>query len=255
MAELVKFTSTRLNGTGKAGLLKPDSLGYYETVIGGLDVFNSAGEFYTMEGASALFEKSSSFMRRVESGCLKAETGHPKRLPGMTNDDYLERIMRIEETNVCAHIAEIWLDPNFGRNRPELKNPKMVAIMAKIKPAGPNGPALAAAFENPRENVCFSIRALTKDYYQRGQVYRVLNTIFTFDWVTEPGINAARKWNSPALESLDETFVSRRSIENVADLIRSDGASLESSRMMVQEALEAFKITPLGLSKTKLSDW
>lgn len=255
MAELVKFTATKLQGTGKAGLLKPDSLGYYETVIGGLDVFNSAGEFYTLEGASALFEKSSSFIRRVESGCLKAEVGHPKRLPGMTSDDYLTRIMQIEETNVCAHFAEIWLDPNFGRNHPELKNPKMVAIMAKVKPAGPKGDALAAAFENPRENVCFSIRALTKDFVNRGQVYRVLNTIFTFDWVTEPGINAARKWNSPALESLEESFVSRRELESAVRHIQNDTGALESSRLIASEALEAFNFAHKVQSKPKLADW
>ncbi len=255
MTQAVKFTATKLVGTGKAGVLKPDANGYYEMVIGGLNTFNSAGEYYTLEGAQALFESSSAFMRRVQSGCLKGEVGHPKKQSGWTIDEYLGRIMQIEETNVCCHFAEIWLDPNYGRNNPDIKNPNMVAIMAKFKPAGPQGNALREALENGLENVCFSIRALTRDHMDRGQVFRVLNTIFTFDWVTEPGINSARKWNSPALESLVESFVTFNELETAVEHICHDVAAMESSRLMANEALESFKFNFKESYKPNLVNW
>lgn len=181
MAAQIKFTSTKLNSSRKEGLLKPDSDGYYELIIGGLNTYNSVGEYYTADGARALFEQSSSFMRRIKNGCLKGESGHPKKLPGMSADDYIRRVLTIEETNVCCHFKEIWLDESFGRQNPQYRNNALVAVKAKIKPSGPRGEALRASLENKNENVCFSIRAFTKDYYQRGQTIRVLDQIVTWD--------------------------------------------------------------------------
>jgi hypothetical protein len=178
----VKFTATKLASKGKAGILKPDDDGYYTLVIGGLNLFNSVGEYYTADGARQLFEQSSTFMRRIKNGCLKGEMGHPKRLPGMSMDDYLRRIMTIEETNVCCHFKEIWLDEQYGKNHPEFKNPSMIAIMAKLKPTGPKGPSLQKSLDNPNENVCFSIRAFTKDYAVRGVINRVLDQVYSWDF-------------------------------------------------------------------------
>lgn len=241
MADIIKFTSTALSGTGKKGILKPDENGYYELVIGGLNAFNSVGEYYTLEGAAQLFESSSPFMRRIRSGCLKGEVGHPKKLPGMTMDDYMRRIMSIEETNTCAHFSDIWLDTSYGRNNPDAKNQNLVAIVAKVKPAGAKGQALEDALNNPKEDVCFSIRALTKDYMHRGQTNRVLNTIFTFDWVTEPGIHIARKYKTPGLESLMDSFVSYRDIKAAVESICDDPIAIESSKQMAVETLNAFE--------------
>ena len=154
----VRFTSTRLVGTGKKGIIKPDETGYYTFPMGGLNAFNSAGEYYTLEGAVELFRESSILMRRMDKGYLKSELGHPKKIPGMSDDQYLERIMTIEETNVVAHIKELWLDHDFGIKNPQFKNPALVAIMGKIRPSGPHGPALEASIQNPCENVGFSIQ-------------------------------------------------------------------------------------------------
>ncbi len=198
----VMFSCTALQGTNKRGALTADEDGYYTVVLGGLNVYNSAGAYYPLDKAKALFEESSVFMRRVKSGCLKSECGHPKKSPAMTMRDYLNRIMQVEETNVCCHIAEVWLDHD---NVKDENGRTVVAIMGKIRPSGPRGEALKDALENGRENVCFSIRSLTDDRIEGGVLTKHIKTILTFDWVTEPGISFAKKYHSPALESLTET--------------------------------------------------
>jgi len=229
---MIKFTATALP-PGKKGVLTPDASGYYEMVVGGLNVFNSVGEYYTYDGAVELFKSSSSFMRRVTSGCLKGEVGHPKRLPGMSMDDYLRRILTIEETNVCCHFKEVWLDESYGKNNPKFNNPNLVAIMAKIKPSGPKGDYLRQAFENGSENVCFSIRALTKDYYQRGQTIRVLDQIVCWDNVVEPGIAIAKKWESPALECYEDIVVDKITIDKV--IASEELVATEDSKQLIKE--------------------
>lgn len=244
MASVVKFTATKLASTGKQGILKPDADGYYTMPIGALNAFNSAGEYYTLNGAKELFEQSSIFMRRIKNGCLKGETGHPKRLPGMSMDDYINRILTIDEKNVCCHFKEVWLDEQFGANNPEFKNPRMVAIMGKVKPTGPHAASLKASFDNPSENVCFSIRALTRDYYERGQTYRVLTSIVTWDNVNEPGLSNATKWSSPALESIGEQTIIRRNLESLVQNV-DENIVMESTKELAAEALSRSFIEPV----------
>lgn len=236
----IKFTATKLANTGKKGILKPDENGYYTMVIGGLNTFNSVGEYYTLEGAKELFEASSSLMRNIQSGSLKGELGHPKKLPGMSTDEYIKRVLTVEETNISHHIKEVWLDESFGRQHPELKNPTLVAIMAKVRPSGIKASALQTALESPDENVWFSIRALTQDYYNRGQTFRVLKTIVTWDHVHYGGISTANKWQSPALESLEELPVSLKSLERVLEDSMQDVA-MESSRLILTEGIERMR--------------
>ena len=185
----VRFTCSVLNGTGKAGKLPRDEFGYYTQPIGGLNVFNSAGDYYPYESAKHLFQSSSAFMRRINSGCLKSEEGHPKPLPGQSMESFAQRVMSIDEKNVCAHIAEVYLDFDNVKD----KNGKpIIAIMGKVKPSGPYGAALEESFNNPKEEVCFSIRAFTDDVRIAGIKQRNLLEVVTFDHVTEPGISSAR---------------------------------------------------------------
>jgi hypothetical protein len=237
----IKFVSTKLNNAGKKGVLTPDSDGYYELIIGGLNVFNSAGEFYLLNGAEALFTESSTFMRRVKNGCLRGELGHPKKPPGMTDKAYLDRIYTIDESNICCHFKEVWLDVEYGKKNPELKNPQLVAIMAKLKPSGPKGSSLKESLDNPDENVCFSIRALTRDFYQRGVNNRVLDTIVTFDNVNEGGIHVANKWQAPALENLVEGVVTREIIEDIIHNYKTSGVATESNMALAVESLKSFE--------------
>lgn len=250
--DTIRFTATKLVAKGKQGILKPDADGYYDLVIGGLNVFNSAQQYYTLKGASALFEQSSQFMRRVKNGVLKGELGHPKRTGMMrdrlgretafrlTDDEFVERVLRIEETNTCCHFKEIYLDTNFGKDNPDIKNKDAVAIHGLVKPAGPQAIALKEALENKDENVCFSIRALTRDYYERGVLNRVLERIVTWDFILEPGIHYANKWDTPALESISETIITERMVDRLIKRQMQSGIATEDSISMALEMKQLF---------------
>lgn len=238
----IKFVATKLNGTGKTGKLTPDANGYYTLPLGGLNIYNSMGEYYTAEGAKQLFEQSSALMRRISSGNLKGENGHPKPLPGMKEQEYFNRVMTVEETNVSHHIRAVYLDESFGKNNPQFKNPGLIGIIGEVKPAGPHASALQASFENVDENVCFSIRALSRDYFENRQKYKVLQSILTWDWVTEPGLASATKWDSPALEGFAlESFTDQLLTERILTQIIENTpmcVTMESGLNMAKEALQ-----------------
>lgn len=210
MANSIRFACTALAGVNKVGTLKRDANGYYEVVVGALNVFNSVGQFYVYEQAKELFEESSHFMRRVRRGVLRGELGHPKPLPGMTGDQFAQRCLSIYEDNVSCHHKEIFLD--FDRVKDEKGNP-VIAIISRMLPSGPHGAALQRSLENPDENVCFSIRAFTDDFREHGVTKRILRTIVTWDQVNEPGLSAAEKFKSPALEGMFEQTFSRGEME------------------------------------------
>ena len=215
----VKFSETIFAAQGKEGRLQgPDSDGYYTLVIGGLNCYNSAGEYYVADGVVEMFQESSHFMRRIKNGALFSEVGHPRKSPGMSHMDFYRRIVDIDEKNVCAHIGEVTLDFSYGRNNAWLKNPDFIAIIGKVKPAGPHAQALERSLQNPKQNTAFSVRGLTDNAEVRGRVERKLTQIVTFDHVNEPGIAAACKAHSPGLESL--TVVSQNDVTIQTDLLR-----------------------------------
>lgn len=222
----VSYGCTALVGTGKKGLLRPDSDGYYTIPVGGLNMHNASGAYYPLAPARQLFEASSSLQRRIKNGCLKGECGHPRKVPGMNMRDFMTRVLDIYEPNVCCHFRRLWLEADSVKDR---NGRYIVAIMAELKPSGPMGPALKEALENPSENVCFSIRSLTNDQVSGGKLVKNLKTIITFDWVTEPGIHTADRWHAPGLESFDETQVDLLQLAAMRDRQHQAGVSLESS--------------------------
>lgn len=234
----VKFTATKLEALGKKGVLTPDANGYYELVIGGLNVLNSAGEYYTLDKAKELFEESSVFMRRVKSGNLRGEMGHPKKQPSQTMNDFFSRILSIDENNVCCHFSEVWLDENYGKNNPQFNNPNLVAIMAKVKPSGPKGHILEQSLKNCKENTCFSIRALTRDFMVHGKTHRVLQQIVCWDYVNEPGIMVANKYDSPALETVSDIQLTESIVDRAIE--HSTMASMEDTKILLKEAKKMF---------------
>lgn len=236
----IMFTCTSLNGTNKAGILPVDENGYRTMAVGGLNVYNSAGIWYTAEGAKQLFNESSQLKRRIKRGVLRAEVGHPKQGDRQSMDSYMQRILTIEETNVCAHFSDIWLDfDNYtGPEGP------IVAIMAKVCPGGPKADALERSFNNPKENVCFSIRALSQDTYINRKAARVLKNIVTFDYVNEPGISIAEKYKSPTLEQYEELIVPRMVMERAVGT-QVGQIALESISLTSEELFASFGWEPL----------
>lgn len=259
--EVVKFTGTVYADKQKKGVLTPDTDGYYTLVVGALNTFNSAGEYYTAQGAVELFENSSQLMRRIKNGALYAELGHPKKTPGLSNDQFYCRVISIEETNICAHLAEVWLDFEFGKKNPDLNNPNLIGILAKVKPAGPKAQSLQLALENPKQNAAFSIRGLTENKYVNGRTERRLTNIVTWDFVTEPGLNVADKVYSPALEQaisvegmtheVMDTVVDKEALKRILTTsIQTIG--MESNRDMYKDILKS--ITPKSTVK-RLAGW
>lgn len=232
----VTYQCTALVGTNKAGKISPDEDGYYTLVVGGLNAFNSGGAFYPVGPAKSLFDSSSSFQRRIENGNCKGECGHPKPTPGQSNRDFLQRVLQIEETRVSCHFRKIWLEDQGVK---DAQGRNIIAIMAELKPSGPMGPALKESLDNPHENVCFSIRSLTSDrVVPAGYLEKNIRQIVAFDWVTEPGISAAHKYNAPALESFNETIMSPEHLDSIETQYQSTGVSVENSGLSgLREAL------------------
>ena len=215
MTSSVLFECTSLKGTGKTGVLKPDADGRYEIVVGGLNVLNSAGEWYSGSNeVLKLFENSGALMRRVKRGVLKGENGHPKWLPGMSENAFINRIFQIEEKNVCCLHTEFYLD--FDRIKDPTTGKPIIAIISKVLPSGPLAPMMKAAFEQKYENVCFSVRGFTRNERVRGRTVRTFEEIVTFDYVTEPGIAFAEKYKSPSLERMEERTITKAQLTKIA---------------------------------------
>ena len=258
---VVKFTETVFTENGKKGIMTPDSDGYYTVVVGALNSYNSAGEFYTAEGAVDLFQQSSQLMRRIKNGALYSELGHPKKAPGMSMDEFYCRVISIEETNVCGHFSEINLDLDFGKKNPHLRSPNLIAITAKVKPAGHKATALQLALENPKQNAAFSVRGLTDNKSVGGRTERRLTNIITFDFVTEPGISVADKISSPSLESIDskcvqareltDTLVDKETLRRVLERSMNH-VGMESGREMFNDILKTINVSPRS---NQLSKW
>lgn len=245
-----QFTCSILKDINKSGKLVPDSEGYYDIVLGGLNAYNNRGSYYPYKDASTdysaekIFSNSSDFMRRVSSGKLYAEQGHPKRKPGETFNSFLERIFSIDEKNICAHIKKVWLDMDYGKNNPSQGNKSLIAIMGKITPSGPNSESFKKSLDNPSENVSFSIRAVTDDYYDKGTKVRLLNSIITFDRVTEGGISIADKYSTPAMEGFQDVNLEVKAIEDV--LTNKDmSITTEDSEAILHEVLEDLKLNKI----------
>lgn len=235
MSQRATFSCTALMGTNKAGLLKPDENGYYTVVLGALDTYNSAGDFYPFESAKELFKESSSLMRRIKNGACRAEYGHPKKVPGMTDREFLSRILTIHEDKVCCHIKEVTIDSNSVKGA---DGKPVLAIIGKIKPSGPYGQVLKEQLENKDENVCFSIRSLTRDVFD-GRVNRKnLMQVICWDYVNEPGIAVANKYQSPSLESANDDHVTftAEQFSSVKELQKCVG--METSGVDVDEIIK-----------------
>lgn len=248
----VRFSCTALSGLNKAGNLPQDADGYRTVVLGGLNVYNSAGELYTDDAAvRELFQGSGLLMKRMGRGRLRGEYGHPKQLPGESDRDFINRIFLINEDRICVHFKEIYLD---DKNVKDEKGKPIVAIIGKIAPSGPFGDTLKRSLENKNENVCFSIRAFTDDQRVRGINYRQLKTIITWDYVNDPGISFAEKFHSPALEDMSTKIFSRGELENSLKAMPA-GVAQESALMSADELFTSMGWTQLRNERPAFAKW
>ena len=250
----LKLTATKVKVNGGDGSLKKNELGYYRMPLGALNTVNSAGEYYVEKGSAKLFEQSGQLQRQIKAGNLKGEYGHPKRQVGMTEKQFLLRCSRVEEQSVAAHISSVELDYEYAKKynmvKPVGLTPKqnkevgvIVPIFGMICGSGPFGPALEKSLENPLENVCFSIRSFTVDYYVDGRTFRVLDEIITWDPVTEPGISTATKWDSDNKAIGLESFTFKSNTEMEMSLTKRDIGFLieENVRMGLESKASSYE--------------
>jgi len=251
---MIHLTETKLKQKNKEGILKPDENGYYTVPLGAVNCYNAAGEFYTSEGINELFSPSSSLMRRISNGNLYGELGHPKKLPNMTNFEFYQRARTIEETNICMHISEVWLDYDFGK-KVNSSIPNMIGIFGKIRPAGPHANVLKEDLDNKKANVCFSIRCLTSVEVKNGITVKKIEEIITWDRVTEPGISIANKWDTPSLEDLTDTRFTKSQVITYSQEMLKENITLESDRIALSELIARLNKEDRLTQKERLLKW
>lgn len=223
----IRFASTRTWGFNKVGLLKQDKDGYVKVVIGALNMFNSSNMYYDYKASKDMFEESSQLMRRVQNKALHGELGHPRREPGMTDNEFRARLLDIYEPNIVCHFRTIELD---FTNYKDPEGRTVVAIIGEVCPSGVHANVLERKLANKDENLCFSIRSFTHDWIEGGIIKRKIVRVSTFDLVNEPGISIANKEFAPSLESIDHKTMSRGDLIILErQLSRNSGIGNESS--------------------------
>ena len=210
MNDQIVFSYVRTGAENKQ--IKKDDKGYYFITLGAFNAYNRSGAFYLMDGVRDLVEnKSSSLNRRIRDGYLKGEAGHPNYETGMSKVEFYERNLKIEQTRISHHIRDIvFTDTKTPCGMPGKGN--IVLVQAWLKPDGLMGDALKKSLDDPEQNVAFSIRCFTKDEMVNGTVIKQVVQIVTWDWVVEPGMKMANKFDTLNLESLDFTPISLRSL-------------------------------------------
>lgn len=227
---------------GKQGIITPDASGYYTIPLGGINCYNSAGQFYDApDSVLRLFDDSSDLQRRIRAGRLFAENGHPVPEPGMSEEAFLMRARNIPENRHCGHIKEVWLDnTSFKADN----GAPIIGIMGKVKPDGELAHVLKSSFENRFADTCFSIRGFTVERWVGRVKYKSLIDIITWDKVGEPGISHACKYQSPALEGYtfesygevfsrtiaDETIKRAQEMSRVSTTFATESARLDLDR-------------------------
>lgn len=247
---ILTYQPTVLQGTTKVGKIKCDPDGYYDVILGGFDTYNSANAFYTWSSAKAHFDKSSHFLRRIANGALYGEYGHPVPVPGMSRQDWLVRVMTIDQDRKSHHIRELTIDDTLFKNK---DGAPMITICGRVKPAGPRAQALGDSLDNEFENTAFSIRSITDDFVdpRTGLTIKNMREIITYDYVDEPGIKQATKYNHPALENHalgDASVFSRANVLAAIETVKQYGCGFESDSIV--ESLESLLVLPSQVIKT-----
>ena len=228
--------------------LKTDDNGYYYVTLGAINCFNSGGQFYLQDGVKDLIENQSNlFARRLASGYLHGEMDHPQMRAGISSHDFLLRNLKIDHANISHHIKSVEMKPSDEDSGLPGKG-NIIKVMGWVKPAGPKGSLLKESLDNDDANTSFSIRCLTSDTPVQGTIVKRIVQIITWDWVMEPGIKTANKWNTAAMETLDLFTFVPEDLERYLKTINkpSNQLSREDSNVktMLSELTSKTKVKP-----------
>lgn len=190
------YYNVALQGSGKKGILKQLDNGYFEIILGAFAAFGNGGWLYDARTAMRYIETDRDFLAMLQAGRLRSEWGHPRRLPGMTDQDWFVRICEIYENNVSSHIRKISVSMDTVRDE---KGRMVVAVIGEVRPSGPHENSFLRMLENPHEDVNYSIRCFANKNFKF--MTKHINRIITWDSVFDPGIKVASKYKTPSLES------------------------------------------------------
>lgn len=245
MSKFVNYTCTAYMGVNESSALAVDKDGYREICVGGIGVHNSSGDLYDESAARHFFDNDPDFQRRITRGLLCGELGHPKLVPGMKDYEWINRLMVMEETNVCAHHHTISVSTEMIKDG---EGRAFFPIIAKTIPSGARADVLERSFNNPKENIAFSIRSFTRDkpYPGRpGRSIKALAKVIGFDKVSEPGIYRATAMDTmnngigvsmesfngqlPKVVSLDEEIFNLETMRRAAEREKAMSVGNESN--------------------------
>ncbi|QAX96122.1 hypothetical protein [Vibrio phage vB_VmeM-Yong XC32] len=200
MSTIALYESTVLQTRNKVGKMAIDANGYREICLGAFNCMSEKGEFYRFtKELEAMFSPSSRLMQQIANGKLHGEVEHPYPVPGMTFGMFVSRVGRVANELVGHHIKSVRLEE--GKDD---KGNRIIKVFGWVKGSGLYGPQLEKKFDNPEENVDFSIRTLTHPTtYEGGVPNKRIKLIVTWDQVNHGGIAVANKWDTPSMEGID----------------------------------------------------
>ena len=202
----------------QSGTLQKDKDGYYKVRLGAFNVFNSQGSFYIAEGVREIIENENSvFYRRLKKGYLTGEMGHPRMKPGMSIQEFMQRNGRMDPDNTAFHVKDVTIQETDEKVESMGNYGTVLIVEGWIKPAGPKGPYLQEALDNPHYNVAFSVRSISTDTVVNGITIKKTKAILGWDWVDEPGINNANKF-----DSINKKVINTESLNTTIDLSLSE---------------------------------
>ena len=228
----------------KQGKVKPDKEGYYDMILGALNMHNSRGEFYDDRNADKVFSESGDLMRRVNAGKLYGELSHPVREYGTSYESYVRRVHNVVEGNWVWHIKAVNRDSELYKRVDALPRGS-IGITGKVKPFGVHRQVALESFETPSINTAASVRSLTFNRTVNGRLFKSLSEIVTWDLVGEQGIEGADKYSIPSLESYD-VRITREDVVAAKEYLKLDVAtpSTESEIRDLDEVLRVFDEIP-----------
>ena len=237
----LSFNLKPVVGVKQTGLIKPDEHGYRLVCVGGFEIENSAGDYYVMDQVvRSLFDASSELQRRATKGGLRGEMEHPEPEPHDTPKTFMERMLHIEKNRESHIMRQIFLNDKDVKDK---NGRPVIGTYAWVKPSGVFGHLLEQSFNDPYQNVAFSIRSISANRPRPNRtLIRAVRKIVTYDWVTEGGIHIADKSWSPALESarkLGHLHINREMVTARHSALAGNVA-MESHRVNLQELINLF---------------
>lgn len=229
--------------------------GYYKVVVGALNTFSRENIFYIKDTLEEqLNDKSSILVRRISNGQLFGERGHPTIPVNRSEEEQLKTMVTIHQDNISHHIKDIELKttetpapiPNKGN---------VIKVVATLAPAGVHAEEIRNSLDNPNINTAFSLRALHQMEYVNGIAMKKIFMFITWDWVIEPNMSPANKWESLTLDNLDISSITTTKLE---DFIKRNNICLttDSNNAIKELAEETLHYIKKGNNNTSLfSKW